>query len=46
MPCKMKYDNKNANSADCYILKLTELYALETYLKSICSLQNDVSILI
>lgn len=31
MPCKMKFGNKNANSADCFIFKPTKLYALETY---------------
>lgn len=31
MPCKIKFGNKNANSADCFIFKPTKLYALETY---------------
>lgn len=25
MPCKMKFGNKNANSADCFIFKPTKL---------------------
>lgn len=31
MPCKIKFGNKNANSADCFIFKPTKLYALETH---------------
>lgn len=31
VPCKIKFGNKNANSADCFIFKPTKLYALETY---------------
>lgn len=36
MPCKMKFGNKNANSADCFIFKPTKLYALVKRVTEVC----------